>query len=385
MTIPVFKVLMSPEAGDAVAAVLASGYIGQGDRCEELEQAFGAAVDAPEPPLFVNSCTSAIDLALHLIGVGAGDEVITTPITCTATNTHIPHRGALISWADVDPLTGNLDPRSVAQLVTPKTKAIIAVDWAGRPCDYAGLRRAAPGIPIIQDAAHAFLAKQHGRSIAYGAHYEHAGYVPHGGDYVCWSTQAIKHLTTGDGGFLQAPAEQMERARLLRWYGLNRRSGADFRCAQDITEIGYKYQNNDIAAAIGLANLPLAQEAVTLCRDNAAYYTRWLANLPGIEYPDYDPGCSYWLFTLVVADRPAFMVHLAEAGISTSQVHARNDKHSAFKAVSNSRIALPGVDAFDAGQVAIPVGWWLSQAERAHIAATVRDWSTQYWRGQVAA
>ncbi len=385
MSIPTFRVLMSPDAGARVAEVLASGYIGQGARCEELERAFGEAVDAPEPPLFVNSCTSAIDLALHLCGVSAGDEVITTPITCTATNTHIPHRGALITWADVDPLTGNIAPASVAQLVTPRTKAVIAVDWAGRPCDYAALRKAAPGIPIIQDAAHGFLAKQHGRSIAHADFYGHFGELPHCGDYVCWSTQAIKHLTTGDGGFLLTPPEQMERARLLRWYGLNRRSGADFRCAQDIQEIGYKYQSNDIAAAIGLANLPLAREAVTLCRDNAAYYCRWLANLPGVEYPQYDPGCSYWLFTLVVADRPSFMAHLAEAGISTSQVHARNDKHSAFQSVSNTRLPLPGVDAFDAGQVAIPVGAWLTQYERSHIAMTVRDWSHRFWMGQVAA
>lgn len=374
MTIPVFKVLTSPAAAAGVAAVLASGYLGQGERCEELEQAFGAVVDAPEPPLFVNSCTSAIDLALHLIGVGALDEVITTPITCTATNSHLVHRGATIVWADVDPLTGNLDPTSVAKLITPRTRAVIAVDWAGRPCDYDALRRAAPGLPIIEDAAHAFRAKRLGRSIAVREHYAHVGAVPQGGDYVCWSTQAIKHLTTGDGGFLQTPPEQLERARLLRWYGLDRRSGADFRCAQEIGEVGYKYQANDLAAAIGLANLPLAVEAVARSREHAAYYCRRLAAVPGVAFPDYDPGCSYWLFTLVVPDRASLMAWLAARGIASSQVHARNDKHTAFKAASVTRCSLFGVDYFDAHQVSIPCGWWVTEAEREEIADAIVAW-----------
>ncbi len=375
MSIPCFKVLMSPNAKHRAGDVIDSGYVGQGQQCEAFEHQFGLAVDAAAAPLFVNSCTSAIDLALHLIGVGAGDEVITTCITCTATNSHIPHRGARIVWADVDPMTGNIDPASVARLVTRKTKAIIAVDWAGRSCDYDALRAAAPGIPIIEDAAHAFLARRHGRSIAHNADYAFVGEVPQGGEYVCWSTQAIKHLTTGDGGFLLTPPHQMERARLLRWYGLSRTSSADFRCAQDIREIGFKYQNNDIAAAIGLANLPLAVDAVARCRANAEYYCRWLADLPGVTVPPFDPGCSYWLQTILVEDRADFMLHLALHGIDSTQTHARNDKHTAFRAASETRIPLPGVDMFDAHQVSIPVGWWCSDEQREYIADVVRAWA----------
>lgn len=355
-TIPVFRVLMSPNAKHRVGDVLDSGFIGQGQQVEAFERAFGAAVGAPEPPLSLNSCTSAIDLALHLCGVGAGDEVVTTPITCTATNSHIAHRGARIVWADVDPLTGNIDPASVAKLVTPRTKAVIAVDWAGRACDYADLRAAAPGIPIIQDAAHAFLGAL-------------------GGDYVCFSFQAIKALTVGDGGALITPPGQMERARLLRWYGLSRRSSADFRCAQDITEIGYKMHTTDIAAAIGLANLDLAIRGVQTCREHAAYYCAWLSGLPGVIVPPFDPRCSYWLMTVLVDDRDACAAHLLEHGIATSRVHARNDKHTAFKCASDTRIPLPGVDYFDAHQVSIPVGWWVTEEQREYIAAVVTAWA----------
>lgn len=352
--IKLFKVRMEPTAAERVAAVLASGYIGQGAICEQFERGFSALVGAPEPVLLLNSCTSAIDLALHLIGVGPGDEVVSSPITCTATNSPPVLRGAKVIWADVDPLTGNIDPADVARKLTSKTKAIIGVNWAGRRVDYAGLPF---GIPIIEDAAH-------GPYVASG-----------GGDYVCYSFQAIKALSTGDGGALITPPDQYRRAKLLRWYGLDRESGQDFRCAQDITEVGYKYQSNDIAAAIGLANLPGTLAAVAAGQANAEYYCRWLAGLPGIDVPPYDPTCAYWLMTLCVDDRADFMAYLASKGIATSQVHARNDKHTAFKAASESRGPLPGVDSFDARQVSIPSGWWVSEAQREYIANVIGTWA----------
>lgn len=359
--IELFKVRMDEGAGYLVNEVLASGYIGQGDRCAEFEQEFSRLIGAPESVLLLNSCTSAIDLALHLIGVGPGDEVITTPITCTATNSPPALRGARIVWADVDPLTGNIDPADVARKVSKRTKAIIAVNWGGRRCDYAALRHAARwgvnNIPIIEDAAHGPYDTREP-----------------GGDYVCYSFQAIKHLTTGDGGALLTYADDMKRAKLLRWYGLDRESSADFRCAQNIQEIGYKFQSNDIAAAIGLANLPGMAAAVERGRTNAEYYCHWLRDTPGIEVPPFDPGCAYWLFTLLVDDRDDFSAYLGERGIATSQVHARNDKHDAFKAVSTSG-PLPGVDSFDARQVSIPNGFWVTDEQREYIASVVVEWA----------
>lgn len=362
--IDLFRVRMAPEARDAVARVLTPDergrlYVGQGPLCEQFERAFGEFIGAPEPPLLLNSCTSAIDLALHLIGVVPGDEVITTPITCTATNSPPALRGARLVWADVDPTTGNIDPLDVRRKVTNKTKAIIAVNWGGRRCDYGGLHQWAR-IPVIEDAAH-------------GPYAVHPDWWEHG-DYVCYSFQAIKHLTTGDGGALVVPHEERQRAKLLRWYGLDRESGADFRCAQNIQEIGMKLQSNDIAAAIGLANLPGMAAAVERCRANAKYYAHFLRDIPGVTVPPFDPRSSYWLFTVLVEDRADFMAHLGERGIATSQVHAANTKHAAFQAVSESRGPLPGVESFDARQVSIPNGWWVSDAQREYIANVIADW-----------
>ena len=344
---------MADTAPERVQEVLLSGYIGQGPQVEAFEAAFGQLVDTPFPPLALNSCTSALDLALHLIGVGPGDEVISTPMTCTASNGVIVNRGAKIVWADVDPFTGLISPADVGRKITPQTKAIMAVDWGGRPCDYPALK--AFGLPVIEDAAHALCATLGGESIARA-----------GGDYVCWSFQAIKHLTTGDGGALLTPEETLERGRLLRWYGLDRRSDESFRCKQKIREAGFKYHMNDIAAAIGLANLRLAQENVELGRRNAAYYER---ELFGIEEPDRES--AWWLYTLIVQERDAFIRDMRERGIEASPVHARNDRQPAFRFRSGP---LPGVDYFSAREVAIPVGWWLSEGEREWIAGEVKDW-----------
>ena len=375
--IPLFRPLMTAEAARAAADALTpaadgSLMIGQGPVVDRFEAQFRRYVEAPRDVLTTNSCTAALDLALHLAGVGAGDEVITTPQTCTATTGVIVNRGAVPVWADVDALTGLIDPASVARLVTPKTRAVMAVDWAGRPCDYAGLRSAAPVLPIIQDAAH-------------------RGPTPIGdthGDYVAWSFQAIKFLTTVDGGALLCPdAATTERARLLRWFGLDRRSSADFRCAQDIAEAGFKYHMHDVAAAIGLANLPAARTAALAQRARAARYNRALAGLPGLLVPPHDEACDYWLYTVLVDDRADFEAHLNRAGVATSQVHARNDAHTAFRHANGratARVRMPGLEAFARRQVSIPVGWWLTDADEAAVIEAVTTWALMR-AGRVAA
>lgn len=361
--IPMFRPLVIPGAADAVAEVLASGYIGQGPVVEMFEGAFGEVVRATEPyPLATNSCTSALDLALHLIGVERKDFVISTPQTCTATNGVIVNRKAIILWADVDPLTGLIDPASVERLNNSygPAKAIVAVDWAGRSADYAALK--ANGVPVVQDAAHVGPAPLRRPC----------------GDYVAWSFQAIKHLTTGDGGALLVPPDQHRRAKLLRWYGLDRESSASFRCAQNITEVGYKYHMNDISAAIGLANLESARKSVAAHRHHALRFTLAWEGLPGIRVAPFDPHCSYWLYTMLVADRDAFVAHMTDEGIETSQVHARNDRHTAFRNNALGGLELPGLDLFSAHQVSVPVGWWLTSEDEDRIIRVVQEWSEKH-------
>jgi perosamine synthetase len=378
MMLDLFKVFMAEDAPAMVSEVLRSGYVGQGPRVDAFEVQLKMYLDAERDILTLNSCTSALDLALTLAGVGPGDVVVSTPMTCSATNSPIVTRGASVAWADVDPVTGLISPESVervcARLHDQRVPigAVVAVDWAGRMCDYNALREIAHryGADVIEDAAHAPLATYAGR-------YQ----TRVGGDYIAWSFQAIKHLTTGDGGALQCPTpEETERARLLRWYGLDRRSKADFRCEQDITEVGFKYHMNDLAAAIGLANLPHLGEIVHKHRGHARFYDKVLGDLPSlterITLPPPDPGSSYWLYTLLVDDRDSFQEWMLDAGVATSQVHRRNDHHTAFRVFERPAIhEWPGLDAFSARQVSIPVGWWLSADDLGRISEAVRGWA----------
>lgn len=354
--IPLFKVRMSEEAPIRVSETLTSGFIGQGPKVEEFEDVLKATLNTKTRPVTVNSCTTAIDLALELLGVGPGDEVISTPQTCFASQVGSIHRGARIRWADIDPVTGLMDPESASKLITDKTKCIIAVNWAGKLCDYKALKSF--GVPVIEDAAHTWDSFFTGEER---------------GDYICYSLQAIKFLTTGDGGIIVCPNEEKEQeARILRWYGLDRTKGETFRSSQNIKRAGFKYHMNDIAATIGLANLPEAHSSVITTRKN----TKWLMeniNNSNIILPKWDETCSYWLFSMHVigAKKPTFEKYLMNNGITNSPVHYRNDLYDCTKQFSEKY--LPGVTSFDETQVCIPNGWWLTQNDLEYIAQVIND------------
>jgi dTDP-4-amino-4,6-dideoxygalactose transaminase len=222
-------------------------------------------------------------------------------------------------------------------------------------------------VPIIQDAAHAFLATDaQGRSGALS-----------GADFTCYSFQAIKHLTTVDGGALICKdAQHTESARLLRWYGLDRTQGDSFRCSQNIEQPGFKFHMNDVAATIGLANLPEMQNIVNAHRGNALFYTSVLehVNRHAVTLPEYVEGSSWWLYTLLVEQRDDFIAFMRARDVECSPVHRRNDAHSGFIRRTYGHMPLPGVDAFSEHEVAIPVGWWLSDDDRATVADAILEW-----------
>lgn len=356
--IPLFKVRMSDKAPSLVKEVLDSGFIGQGPKVEQFEDLLWEELKTSIRPITINSCTSAIDLALHLCQVGPGDEVISTPQTCFASQVGMINRHARIRWADIDPKTGVIDPKSVLNLITDKTKAIVAVNWAGKLCDYKTLK--SYGVPVIEDAAHtwdSFFTSQQER-----------------GDYICYSLQAIKFLTSSDGGILITPKEKEEDARLLRWYGLDRTKNQSFRCTQNIKESGFKYHMNDVCAAIGICNIPEARDSVLKHRQNAKFYSQSLNNLSSITVPEYDQNCSYWLYSLLVekGTKEQFMEYLSENNISASPVHHRNDRYDCT--IKFKEGDLTGVDEFYEKQVSVPVGWWLSKNDVDHIVDIIQKY-----------
>lgn len=356
--IQLFKVRMSDAAIPSVSSVLQSGFIGQGSLVEKFEDALWEELGSKTRPVTVNSCTSAIDLALELCGVDSDAEVIATPLTCWASNTHIVHRKAKIRWADIDPITGLINPKSVEKLITDKTKAIVAVNWAGKICDFGKLKSF--GIPVIEDAAHTWDVFSESKNVIRG-------------DYIAYSFQAIKFLTSGDGGILICPEEKEHEARLLRWFGLDRTKGASFRCTQNIQKAGFKYHMNDINASIGLSNISSAHDSVIKHRCNSKYLIKNIKNAKLI-LPEWDNTCSYWLFTMHVlnGEKDKFVNYLEEKGISSSPVHYRNDLYDCTLKFKEN--ILPGVDSFSETQINIPNGWWLSQTDLDNIVKALNDY-----------
>ncbi len=370
--IPMHKVFMPRDIDEIIRPlrkVLESGWIGEGPNVQALEQGIGAFLGA-ENVTALNSCTSALQLVLRLCGVGIGDEVITTPMTCMATNEPIVLTGATPVWADVQPDTGNIDPQSIRKKISIRTKVIIVVHWGGYPCDMEEINAIAQqhGLRVIEDCAHAWGAEYHGKRIGNQS------------DFACFSLQAIKHFTTGDGGVLVCRnADEHRRARSLKWFGIDREQRKENRLGVaewDIVEAGYKFHMNDIAAIIGLAQLPYLPELIEKRRFNAACYREQFHGLERVRLLEEktDRLSSYWLFTMLVDDRESFISHLKQHGIAASIVHARNDTHTIFAHYNNA--GLHGLDAFSEKMVCIPVGQWVEEPERTKIIEVIKrqDW-----------
>lgn len=354
--LPLFSVAMSNTADAALARTLHSGYIGQGPVVDRFERELADTVANEFHVVAVNSGTAALDLAFELIGLSAGDVVITTPMTCLATNIMLLHRGCQIVWADVDPDRGLIDVASVAAVMSDEVRAIVAVDWGGESSPVSELREF--GAPIVQDAAHSMAPSRI------------AGHHGDAGDYVCWSFQAIKHLTCGDGGALLVRDDDLaSRARLLRWFGLDRTLPSPERLKQDVTIPGFKYQMNDIAATLGIENLKTLEDRVARARENAYYLDEALGGY-GVAYSPRAPS-SRWLYVVLVETPARFIAHLDSLGIEAAQVHRRNDDQPCFAEFARP---LPGVDRYSSRYVAIPVGWWLDSKAIRRIASAVRGY-----------
>lgn len=337
--------------------VLYSGYIAEGAVVAEFEKKLAEEIGNPLC-LTTNSGTAAIHIALTLLGVGKGDEVVSTALTAEPTNTTIALTGARVVFADVDARTGLISPDSIEEAITERTKAIMVVHYAGMVCDMNRINRISEryGIPVIEDAAHAFLSRFKGQPVGNNS------------PYTCFSFQAIKHITTVDGGLLCLKSKtDFCRARKLRWFGLDKTIP---RLENNITEPGFKYHMNNVTAAIGLVQLDCLTETVFRNISNGKFYDERLQNIPGVSlipyYEDTEP--SYWLYTILVADRARFIEMMTRRGIEASPLHLRNDRHAIFRQEPGRT---PNLDRFYESFVHIPCGWWVTDEVREQIADAI--------------
>lgn len=362
--IPLFKVFLPPREVllPRLESVLYSGQISEGVPVAEFEQQFSRLI-GEAPTLSFYSGTAALHAALVLAGVKPGDEVISTAMTAEPTNMAIRHAGAEIVWADVDPHNGNLSADSIAAKITSRTRAILVVHYGGIPADIDAIRATARqhNIPVIEDAAHALGAKYAGQPI--GVHSE----------FLMFSLQAIKHMTTVDGGMLACNHAVdidalLAEGRKFRWFGIDR---AVSRTEVDVSSVGYKYHMNNVTATIGLVQLDFIQAVLDQHINNGRYFDAALQNIPGLDLCQWDAKAepSYWFYTVLTDDRVGLERHLAAHGIASSQAHKRNDQHSVF---ASSRCELPGLDRFYARMLHIPCGWWVDAARREYIVDVLR-------------
>jgi len=287
-----------------------------------------------------------------------------------ATNIPIVANNMRIKWVDVDINTGLIDLKDLENKITSKTKIIMFVHWGGYPVDLDELNKILDRKEkeigfrpkIIEDCAHAFLSEYKDRKIGTT------------GNYAVFSLQAIKHLTTADGGLIFCPdKESYEKAKLLRWYGIDRSKrnykGKDFRLEADVADWGYKYHMNDVNATIGLYNLPHIPQLIEKDRENGRYFDENIKNskIKIIQPYDENRKSAYWLYTVQVDDKSRFIEYMKGNNIMASQVHQRNDVHSCFEDFKSS---LPNLDYVENHIVCIPVGWWLSDADKQHIVST---------------
>tara|TARA_B100000965_G_scaffold42235_1_gene31026 strand:+ start:8111 stop:9304 length:1194 start_codon:yes stop_codon:yes gene_type:complete len=383
---PLFKVYMNNTVGEDVTKVLLSGKISQYSQVTDFEKELSNFIGNSNL-LTVNSGTSSLHLAYHLLkkpieelnfpGLEDGDEVLTTALTCTATNWPILANNLKIKWVDIDPNNMNLNLDDLKNKLSEKTKIICIVHWGGTPlnlnklkevCDYAENKYGFRPI-VIEDGAHAFGAEYDGKKI--GNH----------GNIVIHSFQAIKHLTTVDGGLLILPTQELyDRGKLIRWFGISRErknNQKDFRVEDDIKEWGFKFHMNDVNATIGLSNLPFVIENLKIHRKNAEYYDKELKNLKKITLLNIDSNINsaFWLYTFKIEDknRDDFINFMTDKSICVSQVHGRNDIHSC---VNDFKSKLPILDEYYEKVMCIPVGWWLTEDDTKYIVDCIKEWDT---------
>jgi dTDP-4-amino-4,6-dideoxygalactose transaminase len=365
--IALFRPTVSEDAVEAAADVLRSGWFGSGPIVEEFEREFAAAVEAPEV-VAVSSGTAALHLALRVLDLAPGTEVVTTPLTWLSTHHAILYQGCVPVLADIDAATGNLDPASVAERLSERTSAILAVHYGGCPCDLDALRAIARDarVPLVEDCAHAVGASYGSRPIGSANNLQ------------CFSFSPTKNLTCVDGGaVVTGDPAQAERLRRLRSLGLERTAarrmreqGTPYRERHELMEAGFRYEMNELHAAIGLAQLSRLEAENARRREIAAAYRAGLVDVPGIELlRDEAPGVrsSHHLFVVLAEERARLAEALDRRGVEVGVHYPVNEL------LRTPAGELPAMDRFAERTLSLPMHPSLTDADVAAVVAAVRE------------
>ena len=344
--IPLFYPFIADSAYESIKDVLNSKWIGQGPLVDDFENSFAKLFLRSHLPLAVGSGTDALHLAYLLAGIKPGDEVLTPVFTCTATNIPLLYIGAKPVFIDIARDTMNISVKDLERKITKNTKAIVVVHFGGLPCDMTEINEIASelGIPVIEDAAHAL-----------GATYKN-NMIGSISDFTIFSFQAIKHITTGDGGLLSIKdSEKHSIGKRLRWFGIDRASKLKSIWENDINEIGFKYQMTDLNASLGLSAL---NHFDYIQKHRFKLFSLYLENLSGVSgikivgTPPSDRTHAAWIFTICVKNRLHIQEFMKNNGVETSQVHYRNDKYTIF---SDFKSDVPNMDLIENDYLVLPM------------------------------
>jgi dTDP-4-amino-4,6-dideoxygalactose transaminase len=365
---------------EEVVHTLGSGWLTTGPKTAQFEREFQDYVQVPYA-LAVNSATSAMHLALAALGIGPGDEVITTPLTFCATVNTILQVGATPVLADVGN-DGNIDPISISEKVTSRTRAVMPVHLGGLSCDMDSIWRLARenGLYVIEDAAHAIGTYHKGRPIG-------AGDGEYRSDAVCYSFYATKNLTTGEGGMVVTHDEELfNKMKVLCLHGISKdawnRYAEQGNWYYEVVACGFKYNLSDILSAIGIHQLRKQENFIKTRADYARFYNEAFANLPEVEIPPDTPmdRHSWHLYSLrlnlemLEIDRDQFIRELRRRQIGSSVHFIPIPLHPVYRPFAElPRNRCPRALELYRRVISLPLYPAMTEAQLKHVADAVRE------------
>ena len=363
-TYPLFYPYIAKSSIKSIQTVLKSRWIGQGPLVDDFERVFKNKFAKNNECVAVGSGTDALHLASILANIKNNDEVICPVFTCTATNIPLLYIGAKIKFADIDPKTMNISIEHVKKLITKKTKAIIFVNYGGVPCDLDELNKLKNKhkLILIQDAAQSLGSQFKNKDITNYA------------DFTIFSFQAIKHITSGDGGLLSFKDKKLlDVARRIRWFGIDRIKKQGGTWENDIKEVGYKYQMTDLGARLLLDTLKEYKKIKSHRKKIFDIYKKILSKNKKIKILDTSKLSltnSHWLCTIITDKRELLQKKLRKLNIETNQVHFRNDRYSIFyKFVKNKKF--PNMDVYENKYLVIPLNHKISAKDAYFISNSI--------------